>query len=63
MFCLHGLEKAYERLDRKGSWDVLRIYGVDRQLREGRRAFHKDGSASLYRNRDLRDLVVGVGVK
>ncbi len=32
---LMDLEKAYNRVDRKGLWDTLRVYGVGRQLLEG----------------------------
>ncbi len=33
------LEKAYDRVDRKGLWDTLRVYGVGGQLLEGIRSF------------------------
>ncbi len=33
------LEKAYDRGDRKGLWDVLRRYGVRGHLLEGIRSF------------------------
>ncbi len=29
------LEKAYHRVDRKGLWDILRVYRVGGQLLEG----------------------------
>ncbi len=33
------LEKAYDRVDRKGLWDTLRVYGVGGQLLERIRSF------------------------
>ncbi len=33
------LEMAYDRVDRKGLWDTLRVYGVGGQLLEGIRSF------------------------
>ncbi len=41
------LEKAYDRVDRKGLWDVLSIYGVRGCLLEGIKSFYKDVSASV----------------
>ncbi len=47
------LEKVYDRVDRKGLWDTLRVYGVGGQLLEGIRSFYEDASASLRVNGEL----------
>ncbi len=58
------LEKAYDRVDRKGLWDVLRIYGVGGHLLEGIGSFYKDSSASVCMNGELSESFgVGVGVR
>ncbi len=46
--CFHGLEleKAYDRVDMKGLWDTLRLYGVGGKLLEGIRSFYENASAS-----------------
>ncbi len=36
------LEKAYDRVDRKALWDVLKIYGVGGQLMEGIKVFYRE---------------------
>ena len=41
------LEKAYDRVDREGLWDVLRIYGVGGQLLNSMRAFYECASACV----------------
>ncbi len=45
------LEKAYDRVDRKGLWDTLRVYGVGGQLLEGIKSFYENASASVRVNR------------
>ncbi len=35
-FALLDLEKAYDRVDRKGLWDTLRVYGVGGKLFKGK---------------------------
>ncbi len=41
------LVKAYDRVDRKGLWDTLRVHGVEGQLLEGIRSFYENASASV----------------
>ncbi len=58
------LEKAYARVDRKGLWDTLRVYGVGGQLLEGIRSFYENASASVRMNGELSEsfkVEVGVG--
>ncbi len=43
------------RVDRKGLWDILRVYGVGGQLLEGIRLFYENASASVRVNRELRE--------
>ncbi len=45
-FAIMNLEMAYDRVDRKGLWDALRIYGVGGHLLDGIRPFYQDASAS-----------------
>ncbi len=42
------LEKAYDRVDRKAVWSVLRIYGVGGQLLKGIQAFYKEANACVW---------------
>ncbi len=44
------LEKEYDRVDRKGLWDTLRVYGVRRP--EGIKSFYENASASVGVNRE-----------
>ncbi len=58
------LEKAYERVDRKGLWDTLRVYGVGGQLCEGIRSCYEDASASVRVNGEFSEsFKVEVGVR
>ncbi len=58
------LEKAYDRIDRKGLWDILRVYGVGGQLLEGIRSFYENASASLQVNGELSEsFSVEVGMR
>ncbi len=41
------LENAYDRVDRKGLWDTLRVNGVGGQFLEGIRSFYKNASTSV----------------
>lgn len=43
------MEKAYDRADRKGLWDTLRVYGVEGELFEGIKSY-ENASASLQVN-------------
>ncbi len=42
-----NLEKAYNRVDRRGLWETLRVYGVGGQLLEGVRSSYENASASV----------------
>ncbi len=58
------LEEAYDRVDRKGPWDTLRVYGVRGQLLEGIRSFYENASASVRLNGELSEsFKVEVGVR
>ena len=41
------LEKAYDRIDREGLWDVLRMYGVGGRLLRGVKSFYTDSRACV----------------
>ncbi len=47
------LEKAYDRVDRKGLWDTPRVYGVGGKLFEGIKSFYENASASVWVNEEL----------
>ncbi len=47
------LEKAYDRIDRKGLWDTLSVYEVGGKLFEGIKFFYKNTSASVRVNGEL----------
>ncbi len=49
------LEKAYDRVDRKGLWDTLRVYGVGGQLLDGIASFYENASASVRVNGELSE--------
>ncbi len=49
------LEKAHDRVDRKGLWDTLRVYGVGGQLLEGIKFFYENASASVRVNGELSE--------
>ncbi len=58
------LEKAYDRVDRKALWNVVKIYGVGTQLIEGIKAFHREANAYVTVDGELNDsFTVGVGVR
>ncbi len=58
------LEKAYDRVDRMGLWDTLRVCGVGGQLLEGIRFFYENASASVRVNGELGEsFSVEVGVR
>ncbi len=42
-----GLQKAYDRVDRKAVWSVLKIYGVGGQLLKGIQAFYREANACV----------------
>lgn len=47
------LEKADDRIERKGLWDILNIYCLGGDLLVGIRSFYKDLSASVHMNEKL----------
>ncbi len=58
------LEKAYDRVDRKGLWDTLRVYGVGGQLLKGIRSFYENASATVRMNGELSEsFSVEMGVR
>ncbi len=58
------LEKAYDRVDRKGPWETLRVYGARGKLLEGVRSFYENASASVLVNGELSEsFKVEVGVR
>ncbi len=58
------MEKAYDRVDRKGLWDTLRVYGVEGKLFEGNKSFCENASASVRVNGELSvSFNVEVGVR
>ncbi len=48
-----NLEKDYDRVDRKGLWNTLRMYGVGGQLLEEIKSFYENTSASVQVNGGL----------
>ncbi len=58
------LEKAYDKVDRKGLWETLGVYGMGGQLLEGVRSFYENASASVRVNGELSEsFKVEVGVR
>ena len=49
------LEKAYDRVDWKSLWDVLKIYGVGGQLLQGIKSFYKGANACVKINGKLSE--------
>ena len=41
------LEKAYDRIDREGLWDVLKVYGIGGRLLEGVKSFYVNSKACV----------------
>ncbi len=48
---LIDLEKAYDRINWMGMWDVLKVYGVGGKLLNGVKAFYKDTNTCMYQGR------------
>ncbi len=46
-----GLENAYDREDKKGLWDTMRVYGVGGHLLEGIGSCYENASASAGEGR------------
>ncbi len=58
------LEKAYDRVDGKELWNVLKIYGVGGLLMEGIKTFYREANACVKVDGELSDsFAVGVGVR
>ena len=49
------LEKAYDRVDWKSLWDVLKIYGVGGQLLQGIKSFYQGANACVKINGELSE--------
>ncbi len=59
-----GLKKAFDRGDREGLWDTLRVHGVGGHLLEGITFFYENASASVRVNGELNEsFSVEVGVR
>ncbi len=48
------MEKAYDRVDKKGLWDSRRVYG-GRKLFEGIKSFYENASTSVWVNEELSE--------
>ncbi len=58
------LENAYNRVDREVLWYVLKIYGVEGQVMERIKAFHRVVKACVKADVELSDsFAIGVGVR
>ncbi len=58
------LEKAYDRVNRKAPWNILKIYGVGGQRMEGVKAFYREANAYVKVGGELSDsFAVGVRVR
>ena len=44
------LEKAYDRVDRQGLWECLRMYGIGGRLLEAVRSFYRGSTAKVRIN-------------
>ncbi len=61
---LREKERAYDRVERKGLWDTMRVYGVGGQLFEGIKFFYENASAAMQVNGELSESFnVEVGVR
>ena len=49
------LEKAYDRVDWKAMWDVLKVYGVGGKLLNGVKAFYRNASACVRIDGEMSD--------
>ncbi len=57
------LEEACDRVDRKGQWDTLRMYGMGGKLFEGINSFYETASAFVQGSGELSESFnVEVGV-
>ncbi len=57
------LERAYDRVDRKALWNVLKIYGVGGQLMKRIKASYREANACVKVDGELTDsFTVAVGV-
>ncbi len=58
------LEKAYDKVDRKALWHVLKINGVGGQLIKGIKAFYREANACVKVDGEHSDsFTVGAGVQ
>lgn len=49
------MEKTYDKFDRKGLWDVLRMYGVEGHMLEGFQSFYMDANAPVSMKDELSE--------
>lgn len=58
------LEKAYDRVDRKALWEVLKIYGVGGKLLEAVKSFYRNSRAFVRMNGEESECFgISVGVR
>ena len=58
------LEKAYDKIDRHGKWQMLRLYGVGGRLLKAVQSFYKDSRACVRVGNDVREwFPVNVGLR
>ena len=43
------LEKAYDRIDREGLWECLRMYGIGGRLLEAVKSFYRGSTANVVK--------------
>ena len=58
------LEKAYDRIDRKAVWEVLRLYGVGGKLLNAVKSFYEDSKACVRVGSEVSEwFPVNVGLR
>ena len=63
-FAFMDLEKAYDRVDRKAMWDVLRLYGVGGKLLRAVQSFYVNSRACVRVGSEVSDwFPVKVGLR
>ena len=64
IFCILDLEKAYNRVDRKAMWNVLRLYGVGGKLLKAVKSLYVGSKACVRVGNELSDwFEVRVGLR
>ena len=49
------LEKAYDRIDREGLWEYLRMSGISERLLESVKSFYRDSTAKVRVNENCSE--------